>query len=133
MKKIFEIIDKNKDGMITYKEYLVWVSRYLSCEEIEEDEYYVKDDDSSLRPIHLKPMSEDYIFRFDTYDFSRQVNMKIWNLITPYDKNKSKTIDEKELREILINVLKSNQNELEHANKTIRRMDKNHDNRVTFE
>ena len=43
--------------------------------------------------MNLKPMSEDYIFRFDSYDLSKQVNMKIWNMLTPYDKNKNKTID----------------------------------------
>lgn len=72
---------------------MVWVSRYLATEEIDEDEYYMKEDDSSLRSLHLKPMSEDYIFRFDSYDFSKQVNLKICNMIAPYDKNKDKTID----------------------------------------
>lgn len=35
MKKLFEIIDKDKDGIITYKEYLIWISKYMSIEEID--------------------------------------------------------------------------------------------------
>ncbi len=45
MDKLFGTVDLNKDGTITYEEYMLWVKNYLSKSELYGDAYYIPEDD----------------------------------------------------------------------------------------
>lgn len=41
MDKLFGTIDLNKDGTITYEEYMLWVKNYLAVSDLYGDGYYI--------------------------------------------------------------------------------------------
>lgn len=46
---VFGIIDKNKDGIINYEEYLDWIRRFLSVLKYYGDEFYFREDDIDIQ------------------------------------------------------------------------------------
>ena len=46
--KIFALIDKNHDGLISLAEYLDWVKRFLAVDLNRGDEFYLKEDDEGI-------------------------------------------------------------------------------------
>lgn len=48
LRLIFDKIDTNRDGLITFDEYLRWVRLYLAVDTNRGEEFYLKEDDESI-------------------------------------------------------------------------------------
>jgi Ca2+-binding EF-hand superfamily protein len=54
--KMFERIDKDHNGLISYDEYLDWVKSFLAVPHYFGDEFYVEEDDEKKHPSeHIDP------------------------------------------------------------------------------
>ena len=118
---IFAKIDKNNDGLITYDEYLKWVKYYIAVDLNRGDEYYLKEDDDAIKgddildpekiydvvcPTPVPEKKRKIVFVFSNYDLSRRVRQRVLELLIPFDANKDKEFDEKEIRNALCTLLK---------------------------
>lgn len=110
---IFALIDKNHDGLISFKEYLDWVKRFIAVDVNRGDEFYLKEDDESIEggdifeadtAISVLPdphehkykqnASRSIKFNFSNWDLSDLVRKRVWELLIPFDANKDRTFDE---------------------------------------
>lgn len=123
---IFGLIDKNHDGLISLKEYLDWVKRFLAVDLNRGEEFYLKEDDESIEggdifesetPLVILPDPQEKKttsyrlkkFTFSNYDLSDLVRKRVWELLIPFDKNKDLTFDESEIHDALTHLLKESE------------------------
>jgi len=107
--KVFAKIDKNNDGLITFDEYLDWVKRFLAVLKYFGEEFWVYPDDDMnsgldnflikekpvVEPIKPKEKFSYIKFNFSNYDFAIQVRKRMFECLTPFDKNRDKEFDER--------------------------------------
>lgn len=128
--KIFAKIDKNRDGLISYGEYLDWVEKFLAVLKLCSDEFYVlPEDDPNYRdgdileelvkeaplvkqPPQASKKSEVCIFKFSNYDFADKVRKRCWEFWKKYDSNRDDLFTEDEIARGLEAFLKANQDDL---------------------
>ena len=88
--KIFDKIDKNHDGLISFDEYLDWVKRFLAVLKYFGDEFYVPEDDFDLDPsdpfenASPPPAPVDRSksqFVFSDYSFAKKVRARCYELL----------------------------------------------------
>lgn len=102
--KFFEKIDTNKDGLISFGEYLAWVSDFLAVLAYFGLEYYIVEDDEDLAigaDMILSNMllvkTKEYIasdFHFSSLDLARRVRNRMLKLIEQYDSNHNFNLEE---------------------------------------
>lgn len=102
--KVFAKIDKNNDGLITFEEYLDWVKRFLAVLKYFGDEFWVYPDDDInsgfdnflikekpvVEPVKPKEKFSYIKFNFSNYDFAMQVRKRMYDSLTPFDRNRDK-------------------------------------------
>lgn len=97
LEKIFQKIDKNHDGWITYEEYLDWIKRFLAVLKYYGDEFYVAEDDEAEKSDSFEKGVGPALasttmakFNFSDYTFANQVRARVLELLIPYDVDKNK-------------------------------------------
>ena len=101
---IFSKVCHRKEGHITYEEYLRWVKFYLAVEANRGEEFYSQEDDESiaggelldkekitdvLPDIRLNKVNNKAVFYFSSYDLSKKVRQRVWDLLIPFDTNRN--------------------------------------------
>lgn len=94
----FKLIDTDKDGSITYAQYLNWVSKVLAVTKNRTDSYYLKEDDDGnkdakvIEPYPYKPRKL-ITFKFTDTSLSGRVRQKLSELLAQFDKNKDQVFE----------------------------------------
>lgn len=91
--KIFEKIDTDHDGLISYEQYLLWVKNFLCVVRYFGDEYYVPEDDELLDnsdPFEKNPdvkptKAVNTQFNFSDLTFAKKVRARMYELLVTYD------------------------------------------------
>lgn len=88
---IFQKIDKNHDGLITFDEYLEWVKKYLAVGVNRGEEYYTREDDAAIgsdgdlfepeppkNPESPKKVTTKVNFNFSDWNLAKAVRQRMW-------------------------------------------------------
>lgn len=101
----FHKIDTNKDGQISFGEYLDWVKNFLAVRSYSGLQYYIEEDDADL------PIGADFIltdeqlalikkqryfnpFKFSSLDLARRARKRTLELIEQFDVNQNRNLED---------------------------------------
>jgi len=142
--KFFEKIDTNKDGLISYSEYMDWIKNFLAVKAYFGLQYYIEEDDANL-PIGADLiLTEEQLaltkkahflisFKFSSLDLARRARKRTLELIEIFDVNKNRNLEENEIIEILTKLMKSDEFDIFYVLANVFRYDVNNDGLVTYD
>lgn len=151
LRKFFEKIDTNKDGWISFAEYLQWVKYFLCVDTYNFLDFYVEEDDEALAigagwisdevkvvavppaPVVSTVVGIECPYKFSNHDLARRLRAHLYALLVQYDVDKSLTFDEAEIIKILRVLLKSDELDIFYVIANVFRYDVDGDRRVTYD
>lgn len=146
---IYQRIKKNRDGYVSFEEYLKWVRKYIAVDTNRGEEYYLLEDDDELSHFNIfeqaipstkdiepetrkSPLKLIVRFKFISYDLAEKVRQRVLELLIPYDRNRDKFLEKIEIENALIGILRENDKELLYVTRNVFRYDKDNDGKVTY-
>lgn len=146
----FGKIDTNKDGYISFTEYLRWVSEFLCVLKYNGLEFYFEEDDDALaigngfilpeqveKPKLVEPVkvtSSGIVcpYKFSNWDLAKRARKRIFLLLEQFDKDHNRLFDEKEIIDFLVQLLKSDDMDIYYVLANVFRYDTDGDKKVTY-
>lgn len=160
----FAVIDTDRDGLISFEHYILWLKDFLSPFGYRGDTYYFELDDADLsigrraiteivvaqpREIVTYIPSDIYVvkrewatiartlklsnYKFSNWEIARRIRSNIISLVSTFDKNYNRELEEDEIIALLVSLLNENETEIRYVVRNVFRYDRNDDLKVTFE
>lgn len=142
--RFFDKIDTNKDGLISFAEYLDWVKKFLAVKAYYGLQYYIEEDDADL-PIGADMiLTEEQLalskkqkflnpFKFSNLDLARRARKRTLELIELFDTNKNRNLEDDEIIDILKKLMKSDEFDIFYVLANVFRYDANSDGFITYD
>ncbi len=110
----FPVIDYDKNGTITYEEYLFWLRGFFSQRHYYGQHYYTPDDDPDvphpanifkLPPDPSEPKITSASFQFKDHSFGIEVRRKFYDIIAKYNLDANEEFNKAQVQEVFTNLL----------------------------
>lgn len=134
------MIDTNKDGLITFKQYMRWIKDFLAVLK-----YYgvLPDiDNKRLGGVNRAILDEESYktkigrvipFKFSSYGLAKRVRERTLQLVEKFDDNKNKNLEDNEIVIILQKLLNSDKFDIFYVQANVFRYDANSDGLITYD
>lgn len=162
----FTVIDTDRDGYISFDQYIIWLKDFLCPSNYRGDTYYFELDDADLaiggwlitseittvtKPAITKTIvTSDLVvtrrefatvlrtiklsnYRFSNLELAKRIRLSIISLVSTFDKNHNRLLEENEIIDLLVTLLNESETEIRYVIRNVFRYDRNNDWKVTFE
>ena len=144
LSRFFDKIDTNKDGRISFGEYLDWIKYFLAVNAYYGLQYYIEEDDADMPTSIDMILTDEQLaltkrqkyanpFTFSSLDLARRARKRTLELIEQFDLNHNRNLEDDEIIQILKKLMKSDKFDIFYVLANAFRYDQNSDGLISYD